>query len=370
MIMKDLESEVLRLRGRISTLMDEARHNEKILKQYRQRELDLLNAEDLPSLFDAICNRLQISYGLQSVVLVLRDPQRELRHLILGNKIRLQDYPRVIFYEKSDDELSSWFGSSVYPWLGSYSKLRHQDFFKKTTDIKSVALIPLWRGKTLAGVICFGSQDETRFTRNLATDFLEHLGAMASFALENTINRARLVLSGVTDSLTGWHNRRYLQERLKQELARGIRVKSSLACIVMDLDFFKTVNDTYGHLAGDAALCEAARRIKQQIRDSDSAARFGGDEFVVLAPDISESQALHLANRIRAAVSESPIEIAEGVQYQFSVSIGVAVLPLATVMNRNTEALALRLFTEADSALLQAKQKGRDQVGLIVVSGV
>jgi len=370
MAMKDLESEVLRLRGRISTLMDEARHNEKILRQYRQRELDLLNAEDLPSLFEVICNRLQISYGLQSVVLVLRDPQRELRHLMLGNKVRLQDFPRVIFYEKSDEELSEWFKSSPHPWLGSYSKLRHQEFFKQAQDLKSIALIPLWRGKTLAGVIGFGSQDETRFTRHLATDFLEHLGAMASFALENTINRARLVLSGVTDSLTGWHNRRYLQERLKQELARGMRIKSSLACIVMDLDFFKTVNDTHGHLAGDTALCEAARRIKQQIRDSDSAARFGGDEFVVLAPDISESQALHLANRIRTAVSESPIEIAEGVNYQFSVSIGVAVLPMATIINRSTEALALRLFTEADSALLQAKQKGRNQVGLIVVSGV
>ena len=178
------------------------------------------------------------------------------------------------------------------------------------------------------------------------------------------------MLSGVTDSLTGWHNRRYLQERMKQELARGLRIKSSLACLVMDLDFFKTVNDTHGHLAGDTALCEAAQRIKQQIRDSDSAARFGGDEFVVLAPDITEQQALHLANRIRAAVSASPIDIAEGVQFQFSVSIGVAVLSMGTVINRNTEALALRLFTEADSALLQAKQKGRDQVGLIVVSGV
>ena len=168
--------------------------------------------------------------------------------------------------------------------------------------MKSVALIPLRRQDRLQGSLNFGSADEKRFSRHLATDFLAHLGVIASFAIENTINRARLVRSGLTDFLTGWHNRRYLNARLKEELARAQRQGTRLTCLVIDLDRFKQINDQHGHLAGDVALREAAQRVDAHIRGSDAAARFGGDEFVVLAPGISSAQAAALAERIREAV--------------------------------------------------------------------
>ncbi len=110
--------------------------------------------------------------------------------------------------------------------------------------------------------------------------------------------------SGLTDFLTGWHNRRYLHARLKEELARAQRQGSGLTCLLIDLDRFKQINDQHGHLVGDMALREAAQRVDAHIRDSDAAARFGGDEFVVLAPGISPEQAAALAERIRQAVSE------------------------------------------------------------------
>ena len=171
-----------------------------------------------------------------------------------------------------------------------------------TAGIRSVALIPLRRQDRLQGSLNFGSSDERRFSRHLATDFLAHLGVIASFAIENTINRARLVRSGLTDFLTGWHNRRYLNARLKEELARAQRQGTSLTCLLIDLDRFKQINDQHGHLAGDMALREAAQRVDAHIRGSDAAARFGGDEFVVLAPGITPDQAARLAERIRLAV--------------------------------------------------------------------
>jgi two-component system cell cycle response regulator len=186
---------------------------------------------------------------------------------------------------------------------------------------------------------------------------------IASFAIENAVNRARLVRSGLTDFLTGWHNRRYLHVRMKEELVRAQRQREGLVCLLIDLDRFKHINDTYGHLAGDMALREAAQRVDTQIRGSDAAARFGGDEFVILAPGLNAEQALALGERIRVAVSETPIEVAQGIKHTMTVSIGVAgVTPAREETDLKT--LAESLLAEADAALYRAKQHGRNRVEL------
>ena len=108
---------------------------------------------------------------------------------------------------------------------------------------------------------------------------------VAAVCLENAVNRARLLRAGITDFLTGWHNRRYLQQRLKEELARAQRRGGTIACLMIDIDRFKGINDGYGHLAGDNALKEIAHRVESQIRSMDTAARFGGDELAILLPE-------------------------------------------------------------------------------------
>jgi diguanylate cyclase (GGDEF)-like protein len=130
---------------------------------------------------------------------------------------------------------------------------------------------------------------------------------------------------------------------------------------VIDLDRFKQINDKHGHLAGDAALREASQRVDAHIRGSDAAARFGGDEFVVLAPGISPAQASALAERIREAVGGVPLEVAAGVQLTLTVSIGVAgITPART--ETDLKAAAERLLSDADAALYRAKQGGRNRV--------
>jgi diguanylate cyclase (GGDEF)-like protein len=362
MAARDLEAEVIRLRRRIAALMDEATTNERLLKKTQQRELELLKAADLPQLFEVICNRLAVSYGLQLVTLVLWDPNHEIQHLLLGAHVQLEAYPRVIFV----DEIAAmvqWFQPGKQPILGPYRADQHQPLFKSAAVIKSVALIPLWQQERLRGCLCFGSQDQQRFTQHLGTDFLAHIGIIASFAIDNAVNRARLVRSGLTDFLTGWHNRRYLHERLKEELSRAQRAKTTMACVLLDLDHFKTINDTYGHLAGDMALQAAAERINLQIRGSDAAARFGGDEFVVLARDISVDQVSILAERMRMAVGESPLVLPDGTQHSLTVSIGVAVMQM-TGAKVDIKAAAEQLLAEADAALYRAKQQGRNRINV------
>ena len=105
---------------------------------------------------------------------------------------------------------------------------------------------------------------------------------MSAVCLENAVNRARLLRSGFTDFLTGFYNRRYLQARLREELARAQRAHQTLALLMIDIDHFKQINDRFGHLAGDAVLREVARRIATEMRTSDTGARFGGDEFAIV----------------------------------------------------------------------------------------
>jgi two-component system cell cycle response regulator len=357
---RDLEAEVRELRARIASLVDEAAVNERLFKRNQQRELELLQAETLAQLFDAICSGLRRSYSLDAVTLLLADPQHEIRHLIIAAEGSVEQFPQVVFADGVVG-MAPQFVSFQKPWLGPYMGCDHQLIFPRVEGLKSVALIPLRRHDRLYGSLNFGSSDDKRFTRHLATDFLAHLGVIAAFAIENTINRARLVRSGLTDFLTGWHNRRYLNARLQEELSRAQRQNTNLVCFVIDLDHFKQINDRYGHLAGDAALREAAQRIDLHIRGSDASARFGGDEFVVLAPGITAEQAVALAERIREAVSGSPVEVIPGVNVTLTVSIGVADIEVARD-EADLAGAAERLLSAADAALYKAKQQGRNRV--------
>ena len=356
-----LEAEVRRLRARIARLTEEAAVNERLFRKTRERELEILNAAGVPQLLDTLCRGLLRSYRLDTVTLVLCDPQHEIRHLLLSDRVRLEDFPEVIFADTLAG-LAPQLASLSKPWLGPYMGCDHQLLFPGATDLASVALIPLSRHDKLEGSLNFGSRDPKRFTRHLATDFLAQLGAIATFAIENTLNRSRLVRSGLTDFLTGWHNRRYLQARMREELARAARQGSSVACLIIDIDHFKDVNDRYGHLAGDAALRETAQRIDAEVRGSDAAARYGGDEFVVLIPGVDRSQAAVLAERIRQSVSAAPIEAAPGVAVALSVSRGVAQVVPTREQAADLKTVAEALIAQADAALYRAKQAGRNRV--------
>jgi diguanylate cyclase (GGDEF)-like protein len=222
-------------------------------------------------------------------------------------------------------------------------------------------MIPLSHRGKLLGSINLCSKDPLRFTQVHASDFLAHTGIIASFCIENAVNRARLLRSGFTDVLTGWHNRRYLTVRINEELARARRDRTSLVCLMLDIDHFKRVNDTWGHAAGDAVLQELAQRIESQVRASDVAARYGGEEFVVLLPRTDVASASKLAERIRSAVAAEPVVLPNSDTVTITASIGIAeVSPRADDTDLKT--LGDSLIARADVALYAAKSAGRDQV--------
>ncbi len=357
---EDLTWEVTRMRRQLAQLTDEVARNTAILKLSQQRELALLQAADLPALFRQMLGGLAESYKLEQVTVVLCDPDHDVRHLLLAAGTRPADLPGLRFVD-SLSGLAPQYVALRKPWLGRYSKADHELLFHPGARLGSIALLPLMHKEVLIGSINFGSADDRRFTGEHATDFFSHLGAIASFALENAVNRARLLRSGFTDVLTGWHNRRYLQVRLVEELARARRDGGTLTCLMLDLDHFKSINDTWGHAAGDDVLRELAQRIEGQVRASDVAARYGGEEFVILLPRTDKRDAARLAERVRQAVREAPVPFGEDGEVDVTASIGIA-----SVTPRPDDAdlknLGESLLARADVALYRAKSAGRDRV--------
>ncbi|MEJ1381857.1 MAG: sensor domain-containing diguanylate cyclase [Candidatus Sedimenticola sp. (ex Thyasira tokunagai)] len=354
---QDLAAENRLLQQQLKCQSEEASHNEAILKRFHERELTLLASEGLPELLNCLTEEMKHSFGLPVTSLVLHDPNHELRHLLLHTGITPEELTEVRFLDCLEDfepTLSRLKG----PWLGPFLGEDHAALFATGTELQSIAILPMIRRGTLTGIFGLGSRDPTRFTRHHASDFLHRLATIGAICLENSVNREHLVISGLTDALTGLHNRRYLERRLQEEVARARRYDQPLSCLFIDADHFKRINDNHGHAAGDTVLRELALRVKESLRASDVATRFGGEEFTLLLPQTSITEALLLAERIRGSIECKPIIINNEKELNITVSVGVSTLLTHTKGSGN------ELIDEADKALYRAKELGRNRVEL------
>jgi two-component system cell cycle response regulator len=354
------DHEITQLRRRLATLTEEARKNDEAWRRAQAREMELLEADTLDALLERLTSGLRASYKLEAATLVIADPDHEIRRLLTPQGRPSAQRGEVLFVDSVHGvapAVAAW----RRPWLGKFNRADHALLFPTPAVLQSVALLPLTRQDRLIGCLNFGSAERDRFLSILGTDFLHHLGLIAAFSLESAVNRARLVRSGFTDALTGWHNRRYLQTRLHEELARCRRERTPLTCLMIDIDHFKAVNDRFGHLAGDEVLRQIAQCISGEVRGSDVSARYGGEEFVVLLPGTGVAAGFLLAERIRVAVAEEPFELPDGSRLPVTVSIGVADHS-PTSGDHDLKVVGERLLALADVALYEAKAGGRNSV--------
>lgn len=355
------DRELIDLRRRIAALTEEARKNEDAWQRSQRREMDLLEADTLGVLFERLTTGLKTSYRLAAVTLVLADPDHEIRHLLKVDGQPPAEFAAVLFVD-SVHALAPQLAPGRRPWLGKFMRSDHALLFPPDVQLQSVALLPLTRQDRIIGSLNLGSAEGRRFTENLATDLLHHLAVIAAFCLENAVNRARLIRSGLTDVLTGWHNRRYLQTRLHEELARSQREETALTCLMIDVDHFKKVNDRHGHLAGDEVLRQLAHCVEAEVRNSDVSARYGGEEFVILLPGTGVEAGRLLAERIRNAVSRESFEV-PGVSEPLPITVSIGVAEYRPVAKMDDLKVAgERLIALADLALYEAKAGGRNTV--------
>lgn len=221
-------------------------------------------------------------------------------------------------------------------------------------DPANIITLKLRIGGGVHGLLVIVSKEASHLGRDRMST-LESLAGHVSLALSNSLKYRKVSNQAIFDGLTRIYNRRHFDIRLMEELKRHQRHGQDLSIMMMDLDFFKEINDIYGHLAGDMVLREMGRIIRGSLRESDVAARYGGEEFVVLLPQTREEQAWKLAQRIRKNVAKTHF-VFEGREFRVTTSIGIASVKPGSLQQ------ASEFMSEVDKALYMAKRNGRNMV--------
>jgi diguanylate cyclase (GGDEF)-like protein len=223
------------------------------------------------------------------------------------------------------------------------------------SDILSVICVPLAMNDEVFGVLHITNKKNFAPFEPSDLDIINILATNVAAVL----NKHKLFRKSSTDHLTGLFNRSHFNEQVEHELSRVIRYQSSLSLLLIDVDFFKSINDTHGHLVGDDVLKWIATKIKGNLRnDIDIAARFGGEEFVIALPETDSEKALIVSERLRKSIMEGKI-IRGGKTIKITVSIGISHSDI-----HNDSISIKQLLEEADMALYYSKEHGRNQTNI------
>jgi diguanylate cyclase (GGDEF)-like protein len=357
-----------KLRHRLDDFVDQARENERKLRRFQSFELRLIGHNSLFAVIKDVLYPDKTRFRWDMVTLLLLDPEYEIQRILEDEGIDLGKYPTLMFAADSDD-IEALYPASLFPAPGPYRGRRHASLFPLREKAPgSIMLLPLMRHGRLIGSLNIASYDAERFNRKVRTDFFEHFSAIVAICVENACNLERLKRQGLTDTLTAINNRRFFDQRLDEEVELARRNNDILSCLLLDIDYFKRVNDSFGHQIGDQVLMGVASLIRAQMRATDVLARYGGEEFSALLAHTPESEAIEVAERIRANIERHVFTDADGESFKVTISIGVAILngankvvdPAQIPMSCNMAGKVL--VGQADHALYKAKAEGRNTI--------
>lgn len=235
------------------------------------------------------------------------------------------------------------------------SKINTDSKFSLINDGK-VGIFPIM-GKKLLG--CIVAHSNTSKLSEKEIDYLEQLSKQSSITIQRANSYAEVLQHATLDALTGLNNRRQFETRLKQEVSSAERQGKPLCAMMLDIDFFKKVNDTYGHIAGDAILKSTASVIKKALRESDIPSRYGGEEFAILLPFTTIDEAQAVGERLRQAVEATSVDVqSEKIGSTLNVKVTISIGVSEYVQGYTGQ----ELYQKADKALYHAKEGGRNQV--------
>jgi two-component system cell cycle response regulator len=299
--------------------------------------------------------------GENGRLLVIEDKESSARRLVSmlspRHKVEVETDPQEALFRAAEGD---------YDLAIISLDLRSYDGLRLCSQLRS-----LDRTRQLPILVLTSSDDEARLNRGLdlgVNDYLvEPLDRNEALARVRTqVRRKRFsdrlrdsvqqtIEMAITDPLTGLHNRRYLERHFAALIEEGAREGKSVAVVFLDIDHFKSINDTHGHDAGDEVLKAFARRVRQSVRGIDLVARYGGEEFVIVMPDTDSGVALRVAERLREAIAGEPFAIGNGVRIRVTVSVGLA-------SANSPDDTPQSVLQRCDAALYRAKDGGRNRV--------
>jgi two-component system cell cycle response regulator len=287
----------------------------------------------------------------------LRSAQRIAEGLISSHKVKVEGSPQSALLRLAEDS---------YDLLIVSLSLADADGLRLCSQVRS-----LDRTRHLPIIMLVDPGDDARLLRGLdmgvndyvvrpldRNELLARIKTQIKRKRHADLLRAKLdqgMEHAITDPLTGLHNRRYMESHLGSLVTQATQSGQTLSILVADIDYFKKVNDTYGHDAGDNVLREFATRLRRNTRGIDLACRLGGEEFVIIMPDTELPRALQVAERLRACIASEPFQVNAEIALEVTASVGVSTL-------ERREDTPETLFKRADTALYSAKRRGRNRV--------
>ena len=313
------------------------------------KSISLLSLDGISTV---LVNRLPSILSIHFFTLFLYDKDKRMLNLISHNRPDIESSFSLPLSSSPIMEAAILSGKYILEesFIDSkYYRKSDNKFFKKDY----FATIPLKIEKEIVGVLNINDGEKVSFNvSNL--DFVLKLSEFISMTVSNAVLYERTKKLSVTDGLTGISNRPNMEQVLRSEFERSMRYGAPLSVVLLDVDHFKGVNDTYGHQKGDEILVAFASLLKKFCRANDTAARYGGEEFLMILPQSNAQGAFKIAERVREEMMKLNFT---GNESHFSVTTSCGVVELDRDFIKNTD----ELVTMADQALYEAKNSGRNK---------
>ncbi|SNX54323.1 sensor domain-containing diguanylate cyclase [Thermoanaerobacterium sp. RBIITD] len=338
----------------IKVFRDLFKANQRLNALYEM--VKIINSKlDLDKTLDAIVYATEKAVAISAMAVYIKDDN----DFAVNQKIKCADDAKNAFkdaYMKNEGLIGKiiFEGKSVI--IGNLKSEKHYFDSDISQYYDSAIVVPIKSTDKIIGCLSV-FQNEVNAFDNESLKIMEALSEQSAIAILNAKRYFEISKKSITDPLTKTYNRRFFDQALCNGILKSSEDRTPISLIMLDVDKFKNINDTYGHMIGDIVLCEIASRIKGCVRGDDIVARYGGEEFSVILPNLVAEQACVIAERIRYEVSSKPIKTDSGDIY-ITVSAGVADYP-------HKAESAEKLISHADRALYAGcKTKGRDRVAV------